>query len=139
MLAYALGGRVREVTLETDLDEASGLTSIDWTALAPHARVAASACCALGGPLAELAFEGRAAELTLERLASWRADWNEVERALDVLEVRGEERETTLRAWIADAKRCFADVHFVERVARVADALAAHGTLDETLFEDACA
>ena len=65
----------------------------------------------------------------------WRADWQEVERALLVLPEG--ERDQTLRGWIVDVRFELLNEVAWEHVCRVADMLEAHGTLDETLVEDA--
>ena len=47
-----------------------------------------------------------------------------------------DERDASLRGWLADVRfELLGEV--VEHVCRVADMLEAHGTLDETLIEDA--
>lgn len=131
VIARLLGGRVVMVTLETD-DEFAGQAGIEWPrrSRAEHAR--ASACVALAGPIAERSFTG-AEEPGLEELRAWSHDWAEVERCL----TDTPDRETTLREWIAATTALVEDPEIEERIARVADALHAHGTLDEALFLDA--
>ena len=71
----------------------------------------------------------------VDALTAWRADWEEVERAL--LVVPPSDRAATLRSWLADVRfELLNDVAW-EHVCRVADMLEAHGTLDETLVADA--
>ena len=59
------------------------------------------------------------------------------ERALAIVPV--DERDVTLRGWLADTRFELTNDVAWEHVCRVADMLEAHGTLDETLVEDALA
>ena len=88
---------------------------------------------ALAGPVAETWWRGDAS--MLDALTAWRADWQEVERALLVVPVG--ERAQTLQGWVADVRFELCNDVAWEHVCRVADMLEAHGTLDETLVEDA--
>lgn len=138
VITHVLGARVVELTLESDEAAIDGLASIKWPgAASTESRIDAQALCALAGPLAELAFEGRHAEITFEQLASWGADWRLVQSCLDQLGLDAEARHARLSRWVLAIKKLFAAPEFCERVARVADMLEAHGTLDETLFADA--
>ena len=136
VVARLLGGRVRWVTLESDLDGLEGHAAVEWTAASERQLASRSGRTALGGPLAELLFRG---ELDIEdavTLASWQADWSEVERAASRLEETLEGRSRVISAWIAEVRAMIREPHVEERIARVADALDAHGSLDEGLFED---
>ena len=55
---------------------------------------------ALAGPVAEAWWRGEAS--VIDALTSWRADWQEIERAL--LVVPADERDASLRGWLADVR-----------------------------------
>ena len=69
----------------------------------------------------------------------WRAtagDWREIERCAAVLERQAEGQRRLVEGWAREVRTMLLDPGVEELVARVADALDAHGELDETLFED---
>jgi len=136
VVARLLGAHVRSVTLEADEDEFGGRTEIAWPPL-PEAELASrSATVALAGPLAELERFGDEDPGDPRVLAAWEADWAEVERCAAIAAGDGDARLRAMRAWMGHALALLRD-HGVDRVvARVADALEAHGTLDDALFED---
>lgn len=134
MIAHWIGGTVLECTIEAEEDELGGRTSVQWRGLSVAERQRCSALVALGGPIAEARHRGDL-EL-LEALAAWEADWREIKRALASLP-SSSNREQTLRRWIGEVIRQFEDQEQWERLCRVADALAAHETLDRDMFLDA--
>ena len=69
-------------------------------------------------------------------LAAWAADCQEIERCAAVLEAQPEAQARVVESWAREVRGLLADPGVEELVARVADALEAHGDLDETLFED---
>jgi|GEM_PF-1558109 len=137
VVAHLAGGRVVESTIESEHDGHRGHTVVAWTGVAwsgaagtgASAREAAtaSALAALGGPIAETLWLGD--EPDAEALSAWRADWDEVEAALDA-HVPVDEREGTRSAWIARVVAALRDAVIWERVCRVADHLEAHGGLE---------
>ena len=133
LMAHLLGGYVAHVTLESESDELAGLTTIRWHSHNQRDRQRCSALAALAGPLAESRWRGETD--TLEVFTAWRADWQEVERAL-ATEAHRTAPEQQLREWLLEVRRHFDDPNTWERLCRVADALEAHGTLDEVLLDD---
>ena len=133
LMAHLLGGRVVGASIEPDEDEWMGQTSVQWSGVDALGRARRSAMVALAGPVAEAWWRGEAR--ALDALTSWRADWQEVDRAL--LVVPAEDRAATLRGWLSDVRAELLNDVAWEHVCRVADMLEAHGTLDQTLVEDA--
>jgi len=131
VVARLLGGRVRWLSLEAEDAALEGQAAIEWRARDARELASLSGRTALGGPLAELSFRGEH-ELEDPRLiAAWDADWSEAERQAAILEPDGEQRPARLHRWI-DADRALVTAPAVaERIARVADALDAHGSIDE--------
>ena len=133
LMAHLLGGRVVGASIEHEDADWMGQTAVEWTGVDPVERARRSAMVALAGPVAEAWWRGEAT--VVDALTAWRADWEEVERAL--LVVPPSDRAATLRSWLADVRfELLNDVAW-EHVCRVADMLEAHGTLDETLVADA--
>ena len=128
---------MREVTLESERDEAEGHCTVVWQRTAPAPEARRHAAVALAGPVAELVFLG---ELVLDNttaLSSWRADWDEAEAQLERLHLDVEERQRTRLAILQELHETFDGPRNYERLARIADALDAHTTLDEPLFQEA--
>lgn len=139
LVARLLGGRVRWVTLESEEDGLDGHAAIEWGGASPRELATRSARTALAGPLAELAYRGSTEPPEFTDFAAWERDWNEVERTASELEPDPAERGGLVRRWIEEVRGMLAEPEVAERLARVADALDAHRTLDEGLFEDAIA
>ncbi|MFK7741395.1 MAG: hypothetical protein AB8H80_13850 [Planctomycetota bacterium] len=146
VMAWLLDGEVVRTTLESEDEDERGNTAVRWWNMEPGERIRRSALTALGGPIAEQIWLGSHAggdqEDVAARLASWRADWDEVEQALDA-EISpprgpGEEvpadpqrtREQVLQAWIREVHEHLAESSTWELVCRLADQLEAHGTLE---------
>ena len=136
VVAHVLGGEVRLVTVESEEEGHEGHTEVLWPARDRDLALRHGALAALAGPLAELEHEGRHLLEEPETLAAWGRDWAEVDGALQALERDPEARQQLLHQWIRDVADLVADVVVAEHIARVADALETHGTLDETLFQD---
>lgn len=141
LVAHLVGARVVWVTLESDREGHEGHVEVDWACVSAGPRELArlSAMVALAGPVAEL--HGRGAELLEDPsvLSSWRGDWQEARASLSRIE--GVERveselEQRLLELVGELHALFADPRTDERLARVADALEAHGALDENLLAD---
>ena len=117
---------------------AAGMTTVH--AASPVFAQRCEALVAWAGPLAELLHDGGVpddpAELEPELLASWQADHESAERALGVLAGEQAQRDRIRRALLAELLELLEHPAVEERIARVADHLEAHGTLDATLFED---
>jgi hypothetical protein len=136
VVARLLGARVRSLTLDAEEDEFGGRSEIAWPPAAEAESASLSARVALAGPIAEVERFGGENLDDPHVLSAWAADWAEVERCADVVAPGGTDRLEAVRAWVAEVRRLVADPEVEERIARVADALDAHRTLDETLFED---
>ena len=91
---------------------------------------------ALAGPIAEVERFGGHDLDDVHVLAAWEADWREIERCAAVLERQAEGQRRLVEGWAREVRTMLLDPGVEELVARVADALDAHGELDETLFED---
>lgn len=139
IIAHLLGGRVRELTLESDRDGHQGHVEVAWKPSAPALQARRDASVALAGPLMELAVRGEDDEPSAEVLASWEGDWREAQAALAILEADPEKREGKLIAIVQEVRSLLATPRVEQLTARVADALDAHETLDEALFEDCLA
>lgn len=136
VIAHRFGGRVRSLTLETEDDGFEGRAAVEWTAGGTKEQALASACTALAGPLAELAFEGTIDPDDESVRSAWRGDWDEVEHCAAIVEPDPEQRTALIQSWLREVERMIAEPRTHETIARVADALDAHGTLDETLVEE---
>ena len=142
LVAHLLGGEVRLVTLESELDDHEGHVEVVWRGGSAEDRARRDALVALGGPLAELWRVGRHQLEDPEVLRSWARDWQVVEDALRVLAddpTDAAERERLYRELVGEVQQQLEDPEVDEKLARIADMLLAHETLDETLFEDAVA
>ena len=148
LVARLLGGTVRCVTLESELDEHGGHTEVLWSegagrAVGPGAerqQARREALVALAGPIAERlhADEGPLEDLEArELLSSWRGDEREFLEAVARFEPDPAQRTAAARHLTGTLVGLLDDVEVQERLARVADALEAHGTLDEALFDEA--
>lgn len=139
VVARLLGGEVRWLTLEADEDEFGGRAEIAWPPATALEQASLSGRVALAGPIAELERFGDEDLGDPRVLAAWEADWAEVERCASVASNDEEQRRSAIRAWMAEVLRLLRDPDVEERVARVADALEAHRTLDRTMFDDCIA
>jgi hypothetical protein len=137
LVAHLLGGRVRAVSLESEFDDFEGHAAIEWRTSSRRELAALSGRAALGGPLAELLFHGEAGLDDPAAIAAWTADWTEATRCARALAPAAP--EPLLRAWIAEVRDLLAGPAAEEALARIADALDAHGSLDEDLFADCLA
>lgn len=137
VVALLLGGSVREVTLESDDDAFEGRVTVEWPAGPPREVAALSGRAALAGPLAELdRYEGELDPDAAEVRAAWSGDWAEVERCAAICCPDPDRRTPLIERWFRDVQDLLARDDTESLVGRVADALDAHGTLDETLFQD---
>jgi len=137
VVAHLLGGRVRLVTLESEIESHGGHTEVAWSpGLGERDRLDRSAQVALGGPLAELIWSGQDVLDDPAVVSTWAEDWEEVMLAAQRIEGDREKAEARIHRWIHDVRDLLEDPAVDEYVARVAVALEAHETLDETLFED---
>ena len=133
--AALLGAEVVRVTLDSDREDHDGHCEVHWRGLDPDSVARLSLRVAFAGPIAELCYRGELPE-DAATLSAWRGDHAEAERCLRALGPRVDPERERLAA-IAELVRVFEDVDVWERVARVADALDAHGELDADLFADA--
>lgn len=139
LAARLAGGRVLLVTLESEREEHEGHVEVDWSGVGagPEARARLNALVALAGPLAELLREGEHVLADPDVLSSWRGDWSEARATLAEFELDPSEVERQLERLARELRTWFEDPRAEEQLARIADALDAHGTLDETLLADA--
>ncbi len=128
---------MREVTIESERDDTEGHVAVEWQRAAPAEEARRFATVALAGPVAELVFRGEDVLEDPEALSAWRGDWDEAEAQLARLHRGMEERDKARFAILRELHEFFDGAENYERLARLADALDAHVTLDETLFEDA--
>ena len=137
LAAHLCGGRVREVTLESELDGHEGHAAVEWRP-APADEVARrEATVALAGAVAELVFRGEDVLDDPAILSAWRGDWDEADAQLVLLHPELDAREAARRKILRELRAAFDGPQGYERLARVADALDAHETLDEELFLEA--
>lgn len=132
-MAHLLGGNVVHVTLESEDDAMAGLTTVRWHSINQSDRQRCSALVALAGPLAEARWRGQA--VALDAFTAWRGDWQEVQQALTSQAQAGDPSKL-LHQWLAEVRQQFDDPLVWEVLCRVADALEAHGTLDDDLLDD---
>ncbi|MEM9800463.1 MAG: hypothetical protein AAGA20_09055 [Planctomycetota bacterium] len=137
MAAHLCGGTVREVTLESELDGHGGHVAVEWRQAGQTETARRSLTVALAGPVAELIHRGEEICDDAEALSTWRGDWDEAEAQLERLHSDPAERDATRWKVLAELWSAFDDAEGYERLARLADALDAHETLDEDLFLDA--
>lgn len=129
VMAHLLGGAVVECTLESDDDGLAGGATVRWYGLPSGECTRRSALVALAGPIAEAHWRGEPAP---HDDAAWAADRAEVDAALAA--VAPGERAARLRRWLAEVAAALREAETWECLCRVADGLAAHGTLDRDLF-----
>lgn len=135
--AHLYGGRVRLLTLESPDENQDGAAAIEWGDMDPRRLARCTAAVALAGPLAELAFGDSGDWESAGLHAAWRSDWEEAEASLVRLESEPNAREELRRALVREVRSLLDVPAAQDAVIRVADALDAHRTLDEGLFEDA--
>jgi len=137
LAAHLLGGVVREVTLESESDDFEGHVAVEWSSAAAGEEARRLATVALAGPVAELVFRGEDVLVDPGVLLAWRGDWDEADAQLARLHADAPEREEARRAILRELHGFFDEAGNYERLARLADALDAHVTLDEALFAEA--
>jgi hypothetical protein len=136
LMAHLLGGRVQHVTLEPDDEGMDGEVAVAWPR-AGEPFEARSGRVALAGAVAEIVFLGDDPDLDPATLSAWRGDWDEACRCAAILEREPERRRALLMTWIGEVHALLDAPGHEESLARIADALHAHGTLDDVLFVDA--
>ena len=138
LLAHRLGAEVLEVTIEGDDEARAAEAKVRWVGFRARDRLLASAQVCLGGPIAEMLYRGQSLKLgDPSLLSSWVADWREFESCLAELERNPARRAALAEELAAEAHLQLTGAANEEQLARIADMLAAHGTLDATLFLDA--
>jgi hypothetical protein len=133
LMAHLLGGEVVHVTLESEDEEVMGHTTVRWHTTSEAQRRRCSALTALAGPVAETRWRGQPD--LLDGLTAWRADWREVEVALAAEALHKDPRQQ-LDQWLREVVSQLQDPVAWEHLCRIADALEAHGTLDDVLLDD---
>ena len=137
LVAHLQGGLVVLVTTESEEAEREGHTEVHWREPQGPELSRKLALTALAGPLAELLFSGTTILEDHKLLAAFGLDCDEFEQRLDDLAQTPEQRQSLARELASELWQLYADAEIEERLARIADMLAAHETLDETLFLDA--
>lgn len=144
LAAHLLGGRVREVTLESEREGTEGHVSVEWDRGSMQDEARRSAAVALAGPVAELVYRAATGDPggqdlleDAEALSTWRGDWDEARGQLERLHRDPDRVERARRELLAELYGRFEDARGYEQLARLADALDAHDTLDEGLFLEA--
>lgn len=135
LVAHLLGGEVVQCTIEDEDGDLHGSTTVRWRVADPIERARRIGLSALGGPLAEARFRGDMD--VLESLTAWEDDWLQAQQALTAAGAAPAQQKQLLGRWVREVAGWFTDEDTWERLCRVADALAAHGTLDDELFVDA--
>ena len=136
LIAHLLGGEVQTLTLESDEEAFEGRATIAWPAASPDEAARRSALTALGGPLAELIFRGEVDLDDPQLVQAWDGDWQEVERCAAAVQPNPDLRTDIIQRWLHEVETTLRTPRSEEILARIADALDAHGTLDDTLFEE---
>jgi len=135
-VAHLLGGRVREVTIESESDVNEAHVSVEWPAASAHERALCEAQVALAGPVAELVYRGEEVLDDPATFEAWRGDWDCAARYLSQIHATVEELDEARQQILVDIQALLVDPENHERLARLADTLDAHGTLDESLLAD---
>lgn len=133
LVAHLLGGRVLESTIEAEDEGHMGRTTVEWRGFAVRERTRRSALAALAGPIGEAMWRGE--DGPFDGPSAWADDAGEIEAALGEL-APAAERQITLHEWTREVVQLLQDAAVWESLCRVADALAAHGTLDRDLLDD---
>lgn len=133
LMAHLLGGRVVQVSLEVDDDGHMGRTTVEWRRRNAAEQRRCSALVALAGPVAEARWRGDVS--LLDALSAWHGDWQEVQAAL-AAEAGDAGPAVLLTRWLREVRQQFDDASVWELLCRLADALEAHATLDETLLDE---
>ncbi len=137
LAAHLCGGLVREVTLESEFDGHEGHVAVEWRGAEARDVARRSALVALAGPVAEVVFRGDDVLEDPSALSAWRGDWDEADAQLAVLHPVAAEREAGRRGLLQELRDVFDASEGYDCLARLADALDAHETLDEPLFLEA--
>lgn len=134
LVAHQLGGRIVLTTIEDEDGTVHGKTTVVWQLADPRERARRVGLAALGGPLAETRHRGHPD--TPAVYSAWAADWHEVRQALAHCAPPGERVAALLARWVAEVSAWLRDPDLWEQLCRIADALEAHGTLDEDLLAE---
>ena len=140
LAAHLLGGLVREVSLESEMDGLEGHVAVEWSSTGEADEARRFAAVALAGPVAELVYRGEDVLEDPGVLTAWGGDWEEADAQLERLHAGPEgraQRDAARRTILRELHGFFDAPHHYESLARLADALEAHVTLDDVLFMDA--
>jgi len=141
-VAHALGGRVLELSTECDDhpeegDLQDGATRVLWPAAAAGDAARRDALTALAGPVGEARFRGEDLIEDLTHLAAaWARDWAVASRHIQRLAATPDAQRAVCQQLVAHLHDWMDDPRTWERIACLADALHAHGTLDEALVAE---
>ena len=133
LVAHLLGGEVLITTVESDRDDHAGHTSVAWRDRSAEELARCSALVAMAGPVAEALWRGE--DVYDADLSAWRADHDEVERALAAL-AEPAERASLRQRLLLEVATQLQDPAAWQGLCCIADALDAHGTLDAALLQE---
>ncbi len=128
---------MKEVTLESEIEGLEAHVAVEWERADGREGIRSQALVALAGAVAELVFRGEDVLEDPTLLWSWSGDWDEAREQLARLKLDARAEEAELRSILDELHVLFRGPCNYERLARVADALDAHGTLDRGLFLEA--
>ncbi|MDA1265753.1 MAG: hypothetical protein O2816_11795 [Planctomycetota bacterium] len=135
LAAHLCGGVVRELTLESEFEGLEGHVAVAWPVADRVEDARRQVLVALAGPIAELVHRGEALQDDASVLQAWRQDWQRTAEHLARLSCEPAERIALRDQMVTRLFATFEDPLGYERLARIAEALDAHGLLDA----DACA
>jgi len=139
LMAYLLGGQVRQVTIEPDHDDGprrGGDTQILWRRPAPGDKAFAqiSVQVHLAGPVAEMIYSGEPYHPAF--VAEWAADWEGATQAAALLHADQRKQVQYLEQVSAQLYRQLQDDELWMPLASLADNLLAHETLEQEQVEE---
>jgi ATP-dependent Zn protease len=139
LMAYLLGGKVRQVTIEPDNDDGprrSGDTQIHWRRSSlderEFARISVQVC--LAGPVAEMIYSGEPYHPAF--VAEWAADWRGAFEAAALLHLDERKRTKFLEEVARQLYRRLEEEETWMALAALADSLLAHETLEQEQVEE---
>lgn len=139
LMAYLLGGQVRQVTIEPDHDDGprrDGDTQVVWRrpALGDKEFAKKSIQVHLAGPVAEMIYSGEPYHPAF--VAEWAADWDGATQAAALLHADEVKRLQYLEQVSRRLYQQLQDDELWMALAALADSLLAHETLDQEQVEE---
>lgn len=139
LVAYLLGGEVRQVTIEPDHDDGprrGGDTQVIWRRSNSDAKqfAAKSVQVHLAGPVAEMIYTGEPYHPAF--IAEWAADWQGATEAIALLHRDEAKQLLHLEAAAVELHRRLQQEQLWMALAALADLLLAHETLEWEQVEE---